>query len=97
MLDMLRREYAQLVTSGAQLLLVLIGIHQHSRNGWLSCFSAIALISVFAWLSSLYRLRAIRETPISKITSAAQGYVELIACGVAIRSNNASIFQNGER
>ncbi len=81
MLDKLRREYAQLLTSGAQLLLVLVGIHQHSRNGWLACFSAIALVSVFAWLSSLYRLRAIRGNPISKIGSAAQGYVELLGQG----------------
>jgi hypothetical protein len=82
MLDWLRREYAQLVTSGAQLLLVLIAIRIYSRNGWLYCLSMIALISVFAWLSALYRLRAIRETPISKIASAAQGYVELSGRGL---------------
>jgi hypothetical protein len=81
MLDTLRREYAQLVTSGAQLLLVFLGIHLHSRTGWLYCLAAIALISVFAWLSSLNRLRAIRDTPTSKIVSAAQGYVELIGHG----------------
>src|SRR5208282_4520391 len=34
-----------------------------------------------AWLSSLVRLRAIRDTPTSKIASAAQGYVELIGRG----------------
>ncbi len=81
MLDTLRREYAQLVTSGAQLLLVLIGFHLHSRSGWLYCLATIALVSVFAWQSSLNRLRAIRDTPTSKIASAAQGYVELIGRG----------------
>lgn len=81
MLVSLRREYAQLVTSGAQLLLVFFGLHLGSRTGRLFCFSAIALVSVFAWLSALRRLRAIRDTPTSKIASAAQGYVELIGRG----------------
>ena len=81
MLVSLRREYAQLVTSGAQLLLVFFGLHLGSRTGWLFCFSAIALVSIFAWLSALSRLRAIRDTPTSKIASAAQGYVELIGRG----------------
>ncbi|HEU0283434.1 MAG TPA: hypothetical protein VFQ99_06585 [Gallionella sp.] len=81
MLVSLRREYAQLVTSGAQLLLLFFGFHLGSRTGWLFCFSAIAMVSVFAWLSALSRLRAIRDTPTSKIASAAQGYVELVGRG----------------
>jgi hypothetical protein len=81
MLDWLRREYAQLITSGAQLLLLLVGIRLHSRDGWVSCLAVIALISLYAWLSSLYRLRTLRNTPTSKIASAAQGYVELVGSG----------------
>jgi len=81
MLDTLHREYAQLLTSGAQLLLLILGIYQQTRNGWLYCLAGVALISVFAWLSSLYRLRAIRDTPTSRIASAAQGYVELVGRG----------------
>ena len=81
MLDWLRREYAKLITSGAQLLLLFVGIRLHSRNGWLYCLAAIALISLYAWLSSLYRLRTLRNTPTSKIASAAQGYVELMGSG----------------
>ncbi len=80
-MDALHRKYAQLLTSGAQLLLILIGIHQHSRDGWLYCLTGMILISIFAWLSSLSRLRTIRETPVSRISSAAQGYVELIGRG----------------
>ena len=76
-----RREYAHLVTSGAQLLLLFIGVHLRSRNGWLVCLSIMAAISILAWLSALNRLRAIRDTPTSKIASAAQGYVELIGRG----------------
>jgi hypothetical protein len=41
----------------------------------------VALISLFAWLSALYRFRTIRDTPTSRIASAAQGYVELIGTG----------------
>lgn len=81
--DWLHREYAQLLTSGAQLLLLFLGLRLQTQAGWLFSFSAIALISVFAWLSVLYRLRALRNTPTSKIASAAQGYVELIGRGQA--------------
>lgn len=81
MLVSLRRGYAHLVTSGAQLLLLLIGLKLESRNGWLICLSIMAAISILAWLSALNRLRAIRDTPTSKIASAAQGYVELTGRG----------------
>ena len=81
MLVLLRREYAHLVTSGAQLLLLLVGLKLESRNGWLICFSIMTAISILAWLSALSRLRTIRDTPTSKIASAAQGYVELIGRG----------------
>lgn len=81
MLASLRRSYAELITSGAQLLLLFAGLHFQSKSGWLFCLALMAAISVFAWLSSLGRLRAIRDTPTSKVASAAQGYVELIGRG----------------
>jgi len=81
MLASLRRSYAQLITSGAQLLLLFVGFRLHTRSGWLYCLALMAIISVFAWLSSLNRLRAIRDTPTSKVASAAQGYVELAGLG----------------
>lgn len=81
MLVTLHRGYAYLVTSGAQLLLLLVGLKLESRNGWLACLSIMAAISILAWLSALNRLRAIRDTPTSKIASAAQGYVELTGRG----------------
>jgi hypothetical protein len=81
MLVSLRRGYAHLVTSGAQLLMLLIGLKLESRNGWFACLSIMAAISILAWLSALNRLRAIRDTPTSKIASAAQGYVELTGRG----------------
>jgi len=85
MLVRLRHEYGQLVTSGAQLLLLLVGFKLESRNGWLFTLSVIAAISIPAWLSALNRLRAIRDTPTSRIASAAQGYVELMGRGGQIK------------
>lgn len=81
MLLKLRREYAQLVTSGAQLLLLIVGFKLASHNGWLACLSVMSTISVLAWLSALNKLRAVRDTPTSKVASAAQGYVELAGIG----------------
>jgi hypothetical protein len=82
MLVSLRREYGQLITSGGQLLLLFIGAKIGTREGWLYCLPLIAVCSLFAWRSALHRLRAIRDTPTSKIASAAQGYVELIGRGM---------------
>ena len=81
MLVSLRRSYAELITSGAQLLLLFVGVKLESREAWLGCLSAMAIISFFAWLSALKRLRAIRGTPTSRVASAAQGYVELTGRG----------------
>ena len=81
MLVTLRREYAQFITSGAQLLLLLAGFHFHTRPGWLWCLGLMSIISLFAWYSVLYRLRAVSGTPTSRVASAAQGYVELIGRG----------------
>ncbi len=83
MLASLRRRYAILVTSGAQLLLLFVGFQLHTRNGWLASLGLMAAISLATWLSALKRLRAVRDTPTSKIESAAQGYVELNGRGAA--------------
>lgn len=81
MLVTLRRQYAQLVTSGAQLLLLLVGLQIGTYRGWLITLTIMALISLFAWMSALRRLREVRDTATSRIASAAQGYVELIGRG----------------
>jgi hypothetical protein len=94
MLITLRREYAQLITSGGQLLLLLAGFHFHSRTGWLWCLGITAFVSLPAWYSTLSRLRAISGTPTSRIGSAAQGYVELIGRGKAHVTPILSRFSN---
>lgn len=87
MLVRLHREYALLVTSGAQLLLLFLGLKLGTRTGWLVTLALMAAISFFAWLSALKRLRAVRDTPTSKVASAAQGYVELIGRGEQIKES----------
>jgi len=81
MLVSLKREYAQLVTSGGQLFLLFVGIKLESRTGWLWCLGIMAVVSLFAWYSALHRLRMVSGTPTSRIGSAAQGYVELVGHG----------------
>lgn len=81
MLSSLRRQYADLVTSGGQLVLLLVGLHIGTPQGWVISLSTMALISLLTWISALRRWREVRDTPTSRIASAAQGYVELIGRG----------------
>jgi hypothetical protein len=76
-----RKSYGQFITSGAQLILLHIGLTVGSRTGGIVCLILTAIISLFAWMSTLRRRRAITNTPTSRIASAAQGYVELIGTG----------------
>ena len=75
--EWLRGTYVRLLSSGAQLLLLVLGVHAQQHGVWLLCLGLIALISVFAWLSTLYRVRMLRNTPTSTVAAAAQGHVEL--------------------
>ena len=79
-----RKSYAQFIASGAQLtqfILLYIGLKMGTRTSWLICLSLMVIISLFAWMSMLRRRRAITDTPISRIASAAQGYVGLLGTG----------------
>jgi len=77
MLARLHRGYAALLTSGSQLLLLLIGVYFRTPTAWRASLSLIAILSLLAWLAVLRRLRAFADTPTSLVASAAQGYVEL--------------------
>ena len=82
----LRREYGQFITSGGQVLLLIIAAQTESIAGWMTCISLIAIVSLIAWVSTLRRRRAILDTPTSRIASAAQGYVELHGTGKPLDS-----------
>lgn len=81
MLVSLRRGYGNLVTSGGQLILLLIGLKTESSLGMFVCVALMAPLSFFAWTSAYRRTRAVDDTPTSKVASAAQGYVELVGTG----------------
>ena len=72
-----RQQYTSLLTSGGQLLLVLVGFQINTPGVWIGVLTLIFVISFFAWTSVYRRSRAVADTPTSKIASAAQGYVEL--------------------
>ncbi len=84
MLVSLRRGYGNLVTSGGQLILLLIGLQTESSLGMLVCVALMAPMSLIAWTSAYRRTRAVADTPTSRVASAAQGYAELIGAGKAL-------------
>lgn len=79
--DRFRIGYAGLLTSGSQIALLALGFHVDTWWAWPLCLGLIALVSVFAWVSLLRRMRAFTDTPTSQIATAAQGYVELSGRG----------------
>lgn len=81
MLVRLRRGYGNLVTSGGQLILLLVGLKTESSLGMFVCVALMAPLSLVAWTSAYRRTRAVADTPTSRVASAAQGYVELIGTG----------------
>lgn len=77
MLKSLRVSYANLITSGSHLVLLLVAFKIGTSLAWTGSLVAISAISFFAWSANLRRNRAIADIPTSKIGSAAQGYAEI--------------------
>lgn len=75
------RYWRDWLSGGGYLVLLLIGFELETRPGWAGILAALLVLGLFAWLASLRRLRAIADTPTSRVASAAQGYVELIGAG----------------
>lgn len=87
MIDALKRQFHQVVTSGAQLVLLAGGAASESARGWTIALVLMALVSVAAWMAALKRRRTILDTPTARIASAPQGYVEIRGTGHAIPDN----------
>ena len=83
MFEKLRRSYSQLGSSAVQLGVLGIGAHVDTPASWAVTAGLISAISLLAWTLALRHLRAICDTPTSKVASAAQGYVELQGIGRA--------------
>ncbi len=73
----LRAGYANLITSGGHLALLLVAWYIGDRRAWIASLALIAAISFVAWAANLRRNRAVADTPTSSIASAAQGYAEI--------------------
>jgi hypothetical protein len=73
----LRSRYTELITSVSHLVLLVLALHVGNQPAALLFIALIGIISFFAWVSNLRRMRLIADTPTSRIASAAQGYVEL--------------------
>lgn len=69
------------VALAAQAALALVAYAAHTRTVLMLALTALACVSLAAWIFVRRRARAIADTPTSKVASAAQGYVEL--CGRA--------------
>jgi hypothetical protein len=87
MLQTLRGHYSDAITSLSHLALLGIAAQNNDRRVWMICLMLIGGISLFAWMSNYKRCRAISDTPTSRITSAAQGYVELYGDAVLADGN----------
>jgi len=77
MLEGLKQHYVNLLTSGGHLVLLFAGFQIDSKETWPIILGLIGTISFFAWIGNQRRSRLILDTPTSRISSAAQGYVEL--------------------
>lgn len=77
MLKHLRSGYANLITSGSHLVLLLIALKIGTALAWTGALVLISAISFLAWAANLRRNRTIADIPTSKIGSAAQGYAEI--------------------
>jgi hypothetical protein len=76
-LEVLRRERLPWVLTAGQAGLLVLGFALQTRSAWLACLFACLGLGLWGWLRALNISRAIRDTPTSRISSAAQGYVEL--------------------
>ncbi|MDR3393982.1 MAG: GIDE domain-containing protein, partial [Parasulfuritortus sp.] len=75
------RIWRDFLATGGYLLLAPISFQFDAPGIRTAGLLAIFVLALTAWLLSLRRLRAIRDTPTSRIASAAQGYAELTGKG----------------
>lgn len=74
----IRRELSQRLISAGHLLLLGIAYWIDPPVYRAGALALVGALSLVAWLAAVRRYRLIADTPTSLITSAAQGYVELV-------------------
>lgn len=73
----LPNEYDHFLTSGMQIVLLLLGAIVGTPGAWACSLAFMGAVSLLAWNANFRRSRAISDTPTSRVASAPQGYVEL--------------------
>lgn len=79
----LRRYCSALLTSGAQLALLVAGAAVNHPLAWTVILALVAALSLVAWTATFRRWRAVADTPTSQVSAAAQGYAELVGKGTS--------------
>lgn len=74
----MKRDYVDILANASYVGLLLIPFFVDHPDVWQYTLWAIAGVAILAWSSSVFRYVAISSQPVSKISSSAQGYVELI-------------------
>lgn len=73
--------WREFVATGGYVLLVPISFQFDEPDTHALILVTLILLAFLAFMLSLHRLRAIRDTPTSRVATAAQGYVELVGKG----------------
>lgn len=76
-----RHTFANGLTTGFNLLFLILGLKIGNHTGWLVALSLVGITSFIAWLANHRRYRLVADTPTSKIISAPQGYAEFSGRG----------------
>ena len=81
------------LSGGGYLMLLLAGLHWQTASVWSMLLTVLFVLALLAWRANLARLRAVADTPTSRIASATQGYVELI--GQALADPHHTVYSPG--
>lgn len=76
-----------LLSGGLHALILMIALQTEDPRSWPWALLGMSVVSFFAWIGNTRRYRAIHDLPTSSITSAAQGYVELLGVGRLIEGS----------
>lgn len=77
-----RHGFSNAALGGGNLLLLLVALRFPTPSVLAACTWLIGLTSLFAWHANLRRFRVVADTPTSRVSTAPQGYVELVGRGV---------------
>lgn len=80
----MRLDWREFVATGGYVLLVPTAFRADQAGERATLLAILLALAYLAFMLSLNRLRAIRDTPTSRVASAAQGYVELAGKGRAL-------------